>query len=363
MSSDIPLTNPVVTPRDIEAVTDMLRRGRLADNHMRGLLEQAAADMMEVEHTLALASSTEALRLVLDAMGVGQGSEVVLPALGQRAWVEAAVGLGATPRFVDVDPRTQLPDPQALDASIGEQTRVILIGANDAGMEGMLEAAAVCQRHEVPMVELVGCHVGSRCGTATAGSIGRAAIIDLSPASLISSGAGGLIATSDASIATTCRQHVSQARAEYLSEPAAAMGLSQWHRIEETIERCRHVAETYTLHLSGIPELMLPSPGDAATPVWSRLVVRLDETFSQDDRDEIIRGMERHDIETGTGMVDLAAIDPTSAASDCPMAHSLAGRSLALPMHAGLSKRDVELICQTLRLMVQRVTFRRSEDQ
>ena len=364
MSSDIPLTNPVVTPRDIEAVTDMLRRGRLVDTHNRGLLEQAAAEMLGVEDTLAAASFSEAMRLALTSMGVEHGSEVVLPALGQRAWLEAVRGVGATPRFVDIDPRTQLPDREALDTAIGEDTRIVMVGSSDAGREGMLEAAAVCQRHEVPMVELVGCRLGSQCGPAAAGSIGRVAIIDLSPSSLISAGGGGLIATSDSSIASACRQHIATGYAQCLPEPAAALGLSQLHRIEATVERCHQLAEAYTLHLSGIPELMLPSPGDTVMPIWSRLVVRLDETFSPNDRDEIIRGMQRHDIETATGMVDICSLDDSCCSDQCcPMAHSLSGRSLALPMHAGLSKRDVELVCQTLRLMVQRATFRRSEEE
>ncbi len=362
MSGDIPLTNPTVTPRDIESVSDMLHRGRLVDGHCRAMLEQAVADAIGIDSAIAVASASEAFPLILQSMGVRPGDDVILPALGDPQWLAAVQSVGAIPRFADCNATTQLPSTERLDDMIQPDTRLVVIGTSDVGVEGMQALAGICGKHEVPMVELVGSRFGSRCGTKPTGSIGRVSIIDFSPASPVSAGGGAVIVTNDGTIAAACREAGACGTMAMMAEPCAALGLSFLHRIEEILDACTLIAQQYTLHLSGIPELMLPATSQSDQTTWSRLVVRLDETFSKQDRDEIIRGMQRHDIATSSGMADICTLHGCRNGHCCPMASSLATRSVSLPMHTGLTKREVELVCQTLRLMIQRATFRRTEN-
>src|SRR3954454_10078400 len=81
--------------------------------------ETAFADYCETEHAIGVSSGTEAIVLVLRALGIGPGDEVVLPTNTFIATAEAVSLVGATPRLVDVDPRTHLMTAEAVAAAIG----------------------------------------------------------------------------------------------------------------------------------------------------------------------------------------------------------------------------------------------------
>jgi dTDP-4-amino-4,6-dideoxygalactose transaminase len=131
----------------------------------------------------------------------------------------------------------------------------------------------------------------------------------------------------------------------------AAMAAARLGRIEDINSACMRAAETYVRTLAGRGELTLPTLTGRA---WPRFVVRLDDTLETSERDEVLDGLARHDIEACT------ATDTASTAGDtCPRAMAMAPRLLALPLHAQLSTADATLVAQTLELMLQRATFQR----
>jgi dTDP-4-amino-4,6-dideoxygalactose transaminase len=346
-------------------VDELLRSTGLSGTAHRDALESALAQATARYHAVSLASSEQALSLLLHAVGVTQDREVVVPALGDTAILRAIRRVGGIPKFADCDPGTLVPTAASVEQCITDETAAVAASHGDGWGTGLPAVAAICARNEVPLVELVGTRVGSSCGAAPAGSLGRAAYIDLSQRGIISTGEGGAIVTDDEHLAAACRPapyHSSLCpfRADALSELNAAVGLAQLRRLSTTIEVCTDAAETYTIALSRMPELLLPATTPDAVSCWSRYVIRLDETFSADDRDEIIRGMERHEIQAAAGLSHLPAEWDSSLASTCPVAAATASRTIALPIHPALTRRDVELICQTLQLMVQRATLRRS---
>ena len=364
MPSDIPLSNPAVAAADIRAVAGALRSAPPTGSSCRSELEEAIATATGCAHAATVASSEQALSSLLSALGLGSGHEVVLPALGDAACLRAVKRIGATPRFAECDPGTLIPTARTIEAVATPATGAVLAGLGEGWGTGLPDIAAACGRLEIPFIELVATRLGSRCANAPAGSIGRAAVVDLSTRSLVSGGEGAAIVTNDVHLAGACRGGdfitcIDAHRADPMSEFTATLALAQLQRLATIIDACTRLAERYTVCLSSMPELLLPATTPDVKSSWSRYVVRLDETFAGDDRDEIIRGMQRHDIRADIGLAHLPRVWDAADDGTCPIAASIASRTIALPIHPDLTHREVDLICQTLQLMVQRATFRR----
>ncbi|MCP4758544.1 MAG: hypothetical protein GY894_00315 [Planctomycetes bacterium] len=365
MPAEIPLSNPLTTPDDHRVINELLRSHGLSGSTNRKDLELILTQTTSRHHAATFASSEQALSVLLDAVGVNGEREIVVPALGDTAILRAIRRVGGIPQFADCDPGTLVPTADTVERCISPSTAAVTASHGDGWGTGLPAIVATCARNEVPFLELVGTRLGSSCGAAPAGSLGHAAFIDLSQRGIVSTGEGAAIVTDNERLAKACRpDHYNESlcphRPDEMAELNAAVGLSQIRRLGATVEACTDAAETYTIFLSRMPELLLPATTPEAVSCWSRYVIRLDETFSLEDRDEIIRGMERHDIAAAPGLTHLPSAWDPALATTCPVAAATAPRTIALPIHPALTRRDVELICQTLQLMVQRATFRRS---
>lgn len=169
-------------------------------------LERELAAMLEVEHAVGLSSGTDALLAVLMALGVGPGAEVVTPTYSFFATAGTVSRLGATPVFVDIDPRTFNLDPVALARAITPRTRAIvpvhLFGLS-ADLDPILAAA---QRAGVPVVEDAAQAIGARYHGRLVGGFGLASCFSFFPSKNLGAfGDGGLVTTGDASLARELR--------------------------------------------------------------------------------------------------------------------------------------------------------------
>jgi len=150
-----------------------------------------------------------------------------------------------------------------------------------------------------------------------------------------------------------------------MSELSAVLGAAQMVRMNEMLEERQRVAESYTRLLSAHADLILPTMQPETVLSWPRFIVRLTDRFTEDDRDCIIAGMRRHDV-------GAAALEPPvplmphfrqkygTQPGDFPCAESVCQRSIMLPMFTRLTEREIDLISQTLDLMITRQSFARS---
>jgi dTDP-4-amino-4,6-dideoxygalactose transaminase len=95
---------------------------------------------------------------------------------------------------------------------------------------------------------------------------------------------------------------------------------------------------------------------------WSHFAIRLSERFGRDGRDSILQGMLRHDI-AATSVLHVLPLEPafadTATSADFRIAQRAADRLIALPFSTALGERDIDLICQTLQVMIERQTILR----
>jgi dTDP-4-amino-4,6-dideoxygalactose transaminase len=163
--------------------------------------EEEAAAFLGARATVGVANGTDAIALVLEAMGVRRGDEVVCPAFTFYATVEPVLRLDATPVFADIDPGTLNLDPADVGAKTTERTKAIL-AVHLFGRPAPLDELP----KGVPVVEDAAQAFGARLGARRAGSIGLAATFSFFPTkNLFALGDGGLVASSDEELLDTVR--------------------------------------------------------------------------------------------------------------------------------------------------------------
>ena len=309
MPAPLPLAQPDITQREIDAVTDVMRSGTLSIGPQVERFEAACAKVAGRSHAVAVSSGTAGLHCCMIAAGVGPGDEVLTTPFSFIASANAALFVGATPVFADIDPQTLNVDVDKLAAKITDKTKAV-VGVETFGHPGgMLELEGVCRRHELTLIEDccegLGGHANGRAGdpgVRPIGSFGRAGVFGFYPNKQVTTGEGGMIVTDDDSFADLCRSLRNQGRSGMdwlahqrlgynyrLSEINAAIGVVQLERLDELLESRRNVATMYMERLMTNRYLILPTLGDKDDLSWFVFVVRLNDLFEPGDRDEVMK--------------------------------------------------------------------------
>ena len=357
--SEIPLSAPFITDREIDLVVRTLRSGRLSIGPMQERFEQMVADRTGRSHGVAVSSGTAGLHLALLALGVGPGDEVITTPFSFVASANCILYTGAKPVFVDVCPKSLNMDPSKLEAAITERTKAIIA------------------------VEALGAEHKGR----PAGSFGRVGVFGFYPNKQITTGEGGMIVTDDDQIARMCKSLRNHGRAvtqnapgsvgswlaherlgyNYrLSEVSAALGVAQMERLDELLEARQRVAQQYIDRLLGVSQVVLPTVDPETRMSWFVFVVRLESSYTREERDRIIAGLRRHDVGSADYFPcihlqpfyrEMFGFEP----GRFPIAEAVSQRTLALPFYGQLSRRDVDFVAQTLELMITRENLGRGD--
>ena len=208
-------------PGAIEAVHDdldlawktMLSHGRFIGGPEGEAFETRFAEYCEASHCVGVANGTDALELILAALGIGPGDEVIVPANTFVATVEAVCAVGARPRFVDVLPDTLQIDPDAVAAAVGPRTAAIMAVHMFGQMVDVDRLEVVAQRHGVALVEDAAQAHGARFGGRRAGSVGVAAGFSFYPGKNLGAlGDGGAVVCGDEALAARIRRLANHGR-------------------------------------------------------------------------------------------------------------------------------------------------------
>jgi dTDP-4-amino-4,6-dideoxygalactose transaminase len=193
-----------------ERIAAVLEDGRFILGPNVQAFEQEAAAYLGVEHTVGVANGTDALLLVLEAMGIGPGDEVICPAFTFYATAESIARRGATPVFADIDPETLNLDPEDVATRITKRTRAIM----PVHLFGRPAPLAELSELGLPLIEDAAQAFGAP-GIATS----AASTFSFYPTkNLFGLGDGGLVATPDAEIADRVRMlrfHGSRDKADF----------------------------------------------------------------------------------------------------------------------------------------------------
>lgn len=356
----IPLVEPV-NGNELAYLADCIRQGWVSSKGAYvKKFEEMLASWCCVRHAVAVSSGTGALHLALQALGIGPGDEVIVPALSYVASANAILYTGAQTVFVDIDPKTWNFNLSLVEAKITNKTRAIMVVhlyGHLVEMDGLLEIA---RKYHLWVVEDACEALGAEYKGLQAGTIGDVGCFSFYANKLITTGEGGMLVTDNDTLAEKARSlrnqaadgkgyHYTQIGFNYrMSNLQAAVGVAQMEQIEKFIVARRRVVQLYDQFLEGIPGITLYQEPD-----WGKNVCWLYSVLIEDDygpsRDGLINRLEENGIESKPFFEPLTTLPHFYNGEVFPVAQSLSKRGISLPSSINLSIEQVEYITQIIR--------------
>ena len=234
---------------------------------------------------IGVASGTDALRLALEAIGIGPGDEVIVPTFTFVATAEVVTKLGGTPVFADIEPDRFGLDPADVRRRLTTRTRAIMPVHLYGRCSDMAPLSEIADRAGLTIVEDAAQAVGAEYRGRRAGAIGRVACFSFFPTKNLGAyGDGGIVTTSDDAVAERLRMlrahgsrqryfHESTGWCSRLDELQAAALRIKLRHLEAWTERRRALAARYRSALAGLP-LGLPGEADDERAVYHLFTVR-----------------------------------------------------------------------------------------
>jgi dTDP-4-amino-4,6-dideoxygalactose transaminase len=356
---DLAATHRALADEIEPAVLAVLRSGHYILGPVVEAFEDAFAAYVDARHCIGVANGLDALRLSLEALGIGPGDEVIVPSHTYIATWFAVSAAGARPVPVEVDEATFVLDPARVEDAIGPRTRAILavhLYGHPAPMTQLLEIAA---RHDLRVVEDAAQAQGARLGGRAVGTLGDAAGWSFYPVkNLGAAGDAGAITTNDDDLARRLRLARNQGSirrsvheivgANSRLDPIQAAILTvKLRHLEVWNARRREIAARYLAGLAGTA-VILPRVAPGSDHVWHQFVVR------HDDRDGLRAAL------TGAGIETLVHYETPPhrqaayaelglAAGSLPIAERLASTILSLPMDPLLTDAAIDAVIETAR--------------
>lgn len=363
------LAEPRFGAEELEAIGRVLSSGQLTQGPVVAEFERSIAELCGVRHAVATTSATTALELVLAALDIGRGDEVLVADFSYPASGNAVLARGGDVRLLDVDPSTYCVDPSAVEAALTDRTKAVIavdvfgLPADYTVLEPLLA------RLGVPLVCDAACSLGGAIGDRRAGSFGVAGCFSFHPRKSLTTGEGGMVTTDDASLADRMRRlrnhggeregwRTTFVEAGFnfrMSDLNAALGLAQVPGHLETVHLRGQLAERLARRVDEIEGISPQAVPNGFTHPYQAFVVTSDESL---DRDRLIAGLLDRGVESTLGTYAMHA-EPSfrvvcgTTPGELESSYGLAQRTLALPLHQGLTPTDMDAVADALAEVIE----------
>ncbi len=356
----IRISAPRLGPEVENLVLEVLRSGHLAQGPMVGRFEALCTEMAGTAHAIAVANGTVALDAALAALDIGPGQEVITSPFTFAATINAILRSGASVRFADIREDFTI-DPDSVAALIGPRTAAIMpvhLYGLPADMRPLMSLAAA---HGLAIVEDAAQAHAADIDGRRVGSFGIGCFSFYATKN-VTSGEGGCITTDDSMLAErlrTMRNQGMRSRYDYvmigqnwrMTDVAAAIAIPQMERLDEIVRARRRNAALLTSLIGNDSEVTTPRVPEGRGHVWHQYTILLEPGI---DRDRVAASMASAGVDTGVyypGLVwDHEAYRGRRNVhrDDTPLAREYTTRCLSLPVHPGLSARDLERVAGAL---------------
>lgn len=383
----IPFALPVIEEEEIREVVDVLKSGWVTTGPKVKLFEGEFAQYIGCKHAIAVNSCTAALHLALEAIGIGEGDEIITSPMTFAATSEVIRYFKARPIFVDIDSTTMNLDVERLEHTVrercefGNEKRLkAIIPVHYAGYPCDMDAImALASRYGLKIIEDAAhafptSYKGKRIGT-----LGDITCFSFYATKNITTGEGGMITTENEEYAERMRimslhgiskdawkRYTAEGSWYYeivapgykynLTDIAAGLGVAQLRKAEAFLKRRVQIAGRYHQAFQELEELDLPLAVDGkegTTHSWHLYVIRLSLERLQIDRNRFIDELRRKGIGTSVHFIPLH-IHPYYRETygyhpdDFPIAYDTYQRILSLPIYARMTDDDVERVIESV---------------
>jgi len=362
-----------IWPSVARHVNDVADRGKYSHGRKVGELEKALASYTGARFAIGMNSGTDALVLLLRAVGLRPGEEVVVPAFSFVATATSVSLARGRPVFADIDPASYSLDPDSAAAVLTDRTRAVMPVHLFHQMADLAALGELAQRHGLLLVEDSAEAIGMRWDGRHAGLLGTGGVLSFFPTKTLGAlGDAGMVLTDDPEVAERAgvlRHHgrlgktidhiagisnlsgVSGTNSK-MDDLQAAVLMAKLSRLEEEIARRAELAGAYDQRLAGVPGVLRTPrvvPRQAATnPVWYVYVVEVER------RDALVEHLTAHGIGTETYYPSPLHLQPCFAdlgyrRGQFPIAEAACERTVALPLYPDLGLDEVDRTVEAIR--------------
>jgi hypothetical protein len=369
----LPFTRPSIDAESIAAVAEVFRSGQLASGPKVAAFEAAlAAYLGGGRHVRVMTSATAGLEIALEVAGIGEGDEVIVPAMSFAASANVVARVRAKPVFVDVELASRNIDAALIEAAISARTRAIMpvhFSGLAVDMDAVLSIAA---KHGLRVIEDAAHAIGTRYRGRLIGSFGDLTVFSFHPNKNMTSIEGGAIATADEAAARLIEQyrfHGIQRNASgeldvmfpgaksNLTDVAAQIGIDQLRRLEGFNQRRLALAQRYFEELEGFTGAVLPARGDSGH-AWHMFQLLIDFDARGMTRPAFQKMMAEKGIGIGVHYPCIPGLSYYRGVGyrpeDTPIAARVGRETVTLPLFPAMQDEDVTRVCVALREVLGR---------
>ena len=308
----VPVNQPLLNGNEEAYLLECIRTGWISsEGPFVAKFEAGFAARVGRQHGVAVCNGTAALDAAVEALGIGPGDEVIMPAFTIISCITQIVRAGAIPVLVDSDATTWNMDVSQIEAKITPRTKAIMVVHIYGLPVDMDPVMDIARRHGLKVLEDAAEMHGQTYKGRPCGSFGDISTFSFYPNKHLTTGEGGMIVTNDAALDEACRSLRNlcfQPHKRFVHERLgwnlrmtnlqAALGLAQLERLDEFEGRKRHMGELYQELLAGMPGVQLPlARTDYAENIYWVFGLVLDESLGI-DAEEAMRRLAKHQIGT-----------------------------------------------------------------
>ena len=366
----ISIAEPVFNGNEKKYLMECIDTGWVSANgRFVNEFQEKFAEYCGSKYAIACANGTVTLMLIMKALNIGPGDEVIMPTLTYVATANAVASCGAKPVFVDSDPDTWNVDPAAIEAAINHHTKAI-IPVHLYGLAcDMTAIMDISIRYGIPVIEDAAEAHGAMWDGKKVGGIGKIGSFSFFGNKIITSGEGGMIVTNDDDLYRRMNLmkaqgmdskkrywHVIRGYNFRMTNMQAAVGLGQLENIDWHIGQRRRVAETYKKmfaeKLDGYVTIQKVENPESHV-YWMNSIILTDKV--KKTRDEVMAEMEAANIEMRPLFYPMHVM-PVYRDTELklPVAEHLSERGINIPSHSKLDEEKIGYIVDSLAKIIKK---------
>lgn len=376
----VPFYVPEIGEEEIRSVIETLRSGWLTTGAKAKRFEEDFAGYVGCRHAVAVNSCTAALHLALDAVGLKEGDEVLIPTMTFAATAEVVLYFKAKPVLIDCQSDTLNLDPQQIQRVITPRTKAIIpvhMGGQPCDMAPILEVA---RRHNLKVIEDAAHALPAAYQGKKVGAIGDITCFSFYATKTITTGEGGMATTENSEWAERMRmmslhgishdawkRYTKEGSWYYeilspgfkynLTDIAAAIGIEQLKKCNEFWEARQRIAVNYAKAFADLKEIQLPVCRNDVQHAWHLFVIQLNLERLKINRNQVVEALREERIGPSVHFIPLH-LHPyyrdkfRYRPEDFPKASAAFERIISLPIYPKMTEGNVRDVIVSLRKLV-----------
>lgn len=377
----VPFSIPSISEIEIKLIEDVLKSGWVTTGPKAREFEGQFAKYIGCKHAIALNSCTAALHLALEAIGIREKDEVIIPTMTFASTGEVVTYFKAKPVLVDIDSDTFLIDVHKIEEKINKKTKAI-VPVHFAGQSSdMDEIIRIAHNYDLKIIEDAAHSLPTKYKNCMIGTIGDITCFSFYATKAITTGEGGMACTGNDEFAERMRimslhgiskdawmrysaegswyYEVVDAGYKYnMTDIAAALGIAQLKKCDQFYRRRKQIASKYTDAFKDITEIKLPVIRDYGTHAWHLYVIQLSLEMLKIDRAQFIKRMKEKGIGCSVHFIPLH-LHPyykktfMYKPAEFPVATSVYERIVSLPIYPKMKSEDVDYVIDNIRQIIK----------